>query len=40
MSSLDEWLDVQDKLETIAFDASVHSHLAFWKIFADDLYPQ
>ena len=37
---IEEWLELQDKLDGICFEDEVTPHLSVWKLFADDLNPQ
>lgn len=37
---LEDWLDLIDKLDTVAYPPEVTPHLAAWKLFPDELNPQ
>jgi hypothetical protein len=37
---LEEWLDVQDKLEGIIFEEEICPHVGAWKFFMDEVNPQ
>ena len=37
---LEEWLELENKLENTPYDEPPHSHLTAWKLFSDELNPQ
>lgn len=39
-SALEEWLEIQDKLEGINYEEEVSNHVAAWKFFGDEANPQ
>lgn len=39
-TGIDEWLDINDKLEEISFEEEITNHVSAWKFFNDELNPQ
>lgn len=39
-TGIDEWLDINDKLEGISYEEEVANHVSAWKFFNDELNPQ
>lgn len=37
---IDDWLDIQDRLENINYEEEVSPHLTAWKFFMDEVNPQ
>lgn len=39
-TGIDEWLDINDKLQSISYDEEITNHISAWKFFNDELNPQ
>lgn len=37
---IEDWLEVQDKLDAIVYQEEITHHIAAWKFFVDEINPQ